>query len=450
MPYKYVISRLKILKREFAYYLSFIFASIENYVFIFLSTVGYYILNTICIDFRNQKSALPAIMRVMFFLTLIVLVVSCKNNNNAIENIEGFTIKGNLQNASKIALFFEELTPSDIIPVDSIYTDENGNFAFDLFIEDASFYRLGTSSDNFITLSIEPSEIIIISADASNMPETYKVKGSPGSALLWELAQYRNRGIKKIDSLRTIFHENQFSDNFSERKEELRKTYRAIKADQKNFTVDIINKNPNSLASILALYQFFDDKVLIKESEHFEQFQMLSKTLCSAYPTNKHVMDLKKRVYDHQRAEDQRLQNEKNLAVGMPAPDITLPDPSGQPVSLSSLKGNVVLIDFWAAWCPPCRKANPSLVEIYNDNRDKGFEIYGVSLDRTRDQWMKAIEADSLTWIQVSDLRFMNSPVVSLYNVQNIPYNILLNREGKIAARNLSTEELAVQIKELL
>ena len=110
--------------------------------------------------------------------------------------------------------------------------------------------------------------------------------------------------------------------------------------------------------------------------------------------------------------------------------------------ALSDLRGKYVLIDFWASWCTPCREAKPRLRDIYDTYRPHGFEIYGVSLDRTQNQWLRGIEEDSLTWTQVSDLRFWSSPVVSLYNVESIPYSVLIDPEGRIIHKDLSVSEL--------
>jgi peroxiredoxin len=248
--------------------------------------------------------------------------------------------------------------------------------------------------------------------------------------------------MMKADSLRKIYREHRGTPEFPEIREELRAEYRNIKNQQRDYVINVIENNLTSLSSVLALYQYFEDHILLNENDHFEYFEKLSNSLCDVYPTNKHVIDLKKRVHDHKREEQQRLENEKNLAAGNPAPEIVLPDPQGNRVSLSSLKGNVVLIDFWAAWCPPCRKANAILGELYDKYNSKGFEIYGVSLDRTHEQWTDAIEKDNITWHQVSDLRFMNSPVVTLYNISEIPYAVLIDREGNIIARDFSIDEL--------
>lgn len=377
---------------------------------------------------------------IILFFVVLFLGVACQEQNHTRDG--DLVISGKLTNGASAALFLEELTPNDIIPVDSIYADANGNFKHVFFLEDAGFYRLGIHGGNFITLSAEPGEQIFITADASDLAATYEVKGSKGSQILHLIGQKKMEGIQHANQLRELYRDSRGRARFPEIRDSLRQEYQDIKEEQRRFVIQIIEQNPDNLASILALYQYFEDHVLLREDQHFEYFEKLSKTLCNSYASNKHVIDLKKRVSDRKREEQQRLQNEENLAIGRLAPEIVLPTPEGNTVSLSSLRGNIVLIDFWAAWCPPCRVANVKLGELYSKYKGRGFEIYGVSLDRTRDQWIQAIEVDNITWVQVSDLRFMNSPVVNLYNVVEIPYTVLLDREGRIIARNFSVDEL--------
>ena len=140
----------------------------------------------------------------------------------------------------------------------------------------------------------------------------------------------------------------------------------------------------------------------------------------------------------------------KAVQIGQPAPGFTQADTAGNAMTLSSLKGNVLLIDFWASWCGPCRSENPNVVEAWKKYHAKGFDILGVSLDKDRDKWIEAIQADNLTWNHVSDLQYWNNEASNLYGVRSIPSNVLLDQEGVIIARNLRGEELLNKLEELL
>ncbi len=144
-----------------------------------------------------------------------------------------------------------------------------------------------------------------------------------------------------------------------------------------------------------------------------------------------------------------RLQSIKNLMIGVQAPDFTLETPDGKQVSLSSYKGKYVLVDFWASWCRPCRAENPNVVAMYNHYKDKGFEVLGVSLDQNKDAWKKAIEDDKLTWQHVSDLKGWQSAPAAQYGITSIPHSVLIDRNGKIIARQLRGELLGAKLEEI-
>jgi peroxiredoxin len=375
----------------------------------------------------------------LIFALILASLVSCMEQRAKKNEV---ALQGSLENASDQFLTLEELTTTELIPVDTLWVDADGQVDYRRTIEEAGFFILRMDEKNFVTLLLEPGEKLTFSGDAKRLRKSFEVSGSPGSELISGMSQRQWGDYHKVDSLNKVYREYRYDSDFQEKRVELVQAYNDLFEQHQGYIMAFIEENPHSLASILALYQNFGNKLVLREHEHFEYFDNLSQSLSEVYPENKHVIDLKRRVSEHKRMENQRQLAEEHLAPGSPAPDIVLPDPDGNPVSLSSLKGKVVLVDFWAAWCPPCRRSNQELKKIYDKYHDKGFEIYGISLDRTLSQWVKGIEEDEIPWMQVSDLRFWSSPIVALYNVEAIPYSVLIDRDMNIVATGLSPRKL--------
>jgi len=190
--------------------------------------------------------------------------------------------------------------------------------------------------------------------------------------------------------------------------------------------------HPSSLANLFLPEAFPID-------HNMKTYLILDTTLYAKYPDNFYVNNLHSQI----------LSARKTL-IGSLAPDFTLPDTSGNNVTLSSLKGKIVLIDFWASWCQPCMHEMPNVIKLYTDFHSKGLEIIGVSLDKSRPAWTNAIKTKNLNWIQVSDVKFWQSLVVPLYNVSAIPYTVLIDKDGKIIEKNLRGEDLYNKVKEIL
>lgn len=387
----------------------------------------------------------------LFIIAIIaVFLASCGGNKKASE--DEFVISGKLMNTKKDSVYLDELTVKDAVPIDSAVITEDGEFSFKVKPKQIGFYVLRLSRNNFITLLIDKGETVELSGDARQLVKTYKVSGSKGSQQIKEINDHLRINYARVDSLSTVYESSQGKDDFIKIKEKLDSIYNTIFADQQKFVRDFINKNTSSLACLIAIYQQFGrESVLdVKVKEGFAYFEKLDKALFSAYPENPHAQDLHERIAEIKKMEAEKKLAEGKLSIGSAAPEIKLKSHEGTTIALSSLKGKYVLIDFWASWCSPCRKENPNLVKIYKKYKAKDFEIYGVSLDRDKDAWKAAIKTDRISWIQVSDLLYWDSPVAKLYNVSAIPYSVLIDKEGKIVAKGLTSEELDEKLGVLL
>lgn len=208
--------------------------------------------------------------------------------------------------------------------------------------------------------------------------------------------------------------------------------FTAYKKERNVDVSEFIKANPASIVSAYVLYRDFSYRLSPEEIK-----------------TNIALLDPSLKNTPYVNVLNELVTVLENVSVGKKAPDFHSITPEGKTVNLHDFQGKYVLVDFWAAWCPPCRKENPNLVAAYKQYNDKGFEILGVSLDKTKDAWEKAIKDDHLAWTQVSDLAFWDSAPAKLYGVRAIPSNVLLDPQGVIVGRNLRGEELQQKLKEL-
>ena len=363
-------------------------------------------------------------MRLVVIILISSFLLSCGKEN-------ALTISGKYEDPIEGSLVrLEMIKDNTRTVVDSFYLDFSGEFEREVIVTEPAFYRLNFHDRAIVNLILNQSDVTINKNIESNSP-SYLVTGSRDNDYLQGLSkleqtfeiekeilnqrfmQMRSNGdVAGIQAIRVEFLELQSSYN-----ENLKTT---------------IWEMDSSIAGSMAI-SYFDN--MENEAAFIEKITIkYEKQLPDSYYT-KYLRGL--------------VDKWKVLAVGSPAPEIDLPNPEGTRVTLSSLRGKYVLIDFWAAWCRPCRQENPNVVRLYSEYNDKGFEILGVSLDRNKDAWVKAIENDNLTWYHVSDLKHFSSEAADIYQINAIPATYLIDPNGVIVAKNLRGSTLEAKLKEI-
>ncbi|MBN2893233.1 MAG: AhpC/TSA family protein [Bacteroidales bacterium] len=324
-------------------------------------------------------------MKFKLFLFSLIIISSSVFGQNV--KITGEVLNSNY---SKINLL--NAYSNDVIATSDI-TDGKFNFVVDITNED--LYVLELDKENSRVLDIKPKEKITVTYDLTG---DFTVEGSEGTTIFNE----------SLDGYKLLTTEK----------------------EAETYILNLMKENPGSLAVVLFA-------MAIETGKNIDAHNTFLKSL-DPIKENTFVMEYNKMI-----------SSELKTAVGSIAPEIELENPDGEMVKLSSLRGQYVLIDFWAAWCRPCRGENPNVVDAFNKYHDKGFTVYGVSLDNKKADWVAAIEKDGLTWTQVSDLQGWNSSAGREYGISSIPANFLIDPEGKIIAKNLRGSALHEKLSEI-
>ncbi|HVU98983.1 MAG TPA: TlpA disulfide reductase family protein [Puia sp.] len=364
-----------------------------------------------------------------------------------------FSVSGTFKNGDKLAsvegpiskVYLIEVSSKDQNPVvlDSAKLPHgSGTFSVSGLTRGEALYEL-VFGENIITVPlINDVSDVRVNVDLGKKDDFYEVKGSDASSQLKDLITAfgkKNYEVEKtmadLDSLKGANAADSLLIAGTNRKND------AIR-DLNSYLKQFLNTNTNGTISGLALSW-------ASRSFSRSEFETSLNDMVSKFPDNTLLAGIKK-SYDKQIAAMQGQDNEMNSWVGKQAPELSLPDVNGKPVSLDSYKGKYLLVDFWASWCGPCRAENPNVVSIYNQFKGKNFAILGVSLDRERDAWQEAIRADHLDWTHVSDLKFWSSKAVETFKFNGIPFNVLIDPQGKIIAQGLRGDDLEKELRSVL
>lgn len=374
--------------------------------------------------------------RLVLFLIIPFIIYSCDKN--------GIVIKGKLDNPSGQYIYLQELTVDGKGMTDSVLLSKSGIFKFKQQRTYPVFYSVWTGQNpKYVTLLAKPGEQIKITGRADNLFQTYQVTGSDESKNVQMLTRKMTKTLKSLDSLNNVYLQLINNPNIVNIRSVLSMNYSNMVSDQRKFTISFIEKNPSSLACILALYQKIDSSTWVLYDEgDLKYFIKVDSALYNKYRNTPHVNALHANIV-RMKEQQRTLKVQRLLSImGAPVPEVSLPSIKGDTVRVSSFKGKVVLLSFWASWSEESRKENKELVNLYNKYKAKGFEIYQVSLDKTKEAWAKAIKEDGLLWTQVCDFKYWQSPVVNLFNLDKVPTSFLIDRNGTIISRDLKGDNL--------
>lgn len=381
-------------------------------------------------------------MRKLYWVLPLLIVISCSKGKKV-------EVSGIVRNTKHQKIYLDEQGIGGIRHIDSTWIRKDDRFKLNDRIQYPTFYNLHLGDREIIPLLLQPGTRVKVHTEIPGFSSGYSISGSVESQEILELNKRLARTRQGIDSLNKLIEANTGGD--AEFLSGINEAYQDIIQKQRRYSIGFVLDHMTSMVAIYALYQKINDNdFVLNENMDIQMLKITSHALDTIYPESEHVQALKRNTAQlEQDLYTMRLKDIISRSEYI-TPDIRLPDPYGDTISLRSLKGKVVLLSFWASWDDASVAQNIQLKNLYDKYKGQGFEIYQVSFDSELDAWMKAINYDELPWINVSELSYPESYVGKVFNIQELPVSFLINREGKIVGKNFALRELNVMIPKLL
>ena len=361
-------------------------------------------------------------------------------------------ISGLIRGGEGLNLTLERLDVYQTSLIDSVKIGKNGSFAIKFRLEEPELYILKSEKGEIINLLVSPGEKISIESSYDSFGSGYTLSGSEESEGIRMLVKQLEMTRKDLDSLQVVA--GSIGNPENPQMELVRNTYAQAIIKQKRFTIKYLVEHLGSLSSVYALYQKFNEESLVLNLESdLQYFKAVADSLVTTYPNSSLTKSLRADIQQRETAFKEAAQ--VNTLLGMADEvsgmlDLSIPDRDGNEIALSSLQGEVTLVAFWASGNSASIQTLIQLQSTYKKYHEKGFEVYAISLDNNKINWMNAIDFNEFRWINVSELSFPESKAALLYNITSVPTTYLINRDGDIVAKNLYGRTLETWLDNLI
>ncbi len=374
-------------------------------------------------------------MKTQFQLLAVALLFSACGST-------GRNVDLSIQGSGGQVAYFDRFENNQPVHVDSVKLNGDGKGSITLPPLPLDYYRIAIGNEQLVVV-LDSAESLQVEASLGSLQEPAVLTGSVHTDLLREFQKSSQKYENDREELRKVIADNPGNTDAIDAFNNLNSTYyESCKA--------FVNDNSTSPVVLSAVNR-------LNVQQDLDLMKKVREDLRSVMPRSgffaafRDQIDRQEQQLLMQKMQEEEMKRLSNLLpIGSEAPEIRQQTPSGGTFALSQLRGKVVLIDFWASWCKPCRFENPAVKMVYDKYKGKGFEILGVSLDRDQSAWVAAIAQDGINWKHVSDLGFWNNAAAQEYGVSSIPYTVLVDREGKILAKGLRSHDLEAKLAELL